>query len=103
VTTNANLSGAITSIGNVTTMNSALDSLTDVSVPTPSAGNHLVWSGTTWIAEAPTSVVGSASAFYLDTTASLADNFTLSVTPSSYPETANLQSVTSATSPVFFD
>lgn len=53
VTTNANLSGAVTSVGNVTTMNSILDSLTDVSVSTAVSGDHLAWNGSAWI---PTSV-----------------------------------------------
>lgn len=82
---------------------STLDSLTDVAVPTPTSGDHLVWNGSAWIPSASTSVVGSASSFYLDTTASLADNFTLSITPSTYAETANSKTVLIATSPVLFE
>lgn len=83
--------------------NIALDDLVDVSAASPLSGDRLVWSGTAWIPSAATSVVGSASSFYLDITSSLADNFTLSTTPSSYAETPNLKAVTSATQPVFFE
>lgn len=100
------LSGAITGTGTgaiTTTMNSNLDSLTDVVSSAPISGDHLIWNGTNWIPSAASSVVGSASSFYLDTTASLADNFTLSISPSAYAETANSKTVLIATSPVFFE
>ena len=49
------------------------------------------------------SVVGQASAFYLDATQAFADNFSLSISPSSYPEKANTIAVTSGTSPKFIE
>ena len=49
------------------------------------------------------SVVGQATDFYLDATASFADNLTLSISPSNYVEVANTKAVTSATAPVFFE
>ena len=100
------LTGAVTGTGTgaiTTTMNSNLDSLTDVVSSAPVTGDHLIWNGTNWIPSATTSVVGSASSFYLDATASLADNFTLSISPSAYAETINTKTVLIATSPVFFE
>lgn len=65
----------------------ALDNLSDVTVPTPNSGDNLVWSGTEWIASPAQTVVGGATAFYLDQTSTFIDNLTLSVTPSVYAET----------------
>lgn len=81
----------------------ALDGLSDVSVAAPIAGDHLVWNGTTWIASAASSVVGSANSFFPDNTASLADNKTLTTTPTSYSEVINTVTVSSALSPVFYE
>lgn len=47
--------------------------------------------------------VGLQTKYYLDSTLSLADNYTLSNTPSIYPETAKVISATTSTSPVFFE
>ena len=86
-----------------TTAVSTLDSLTDVTVPTPTTGDHLSWSGSAWISTPPTSVVGSSSSFYLDATATLADNQTLSISPSNYPEETDTATVLIATSPAFIE
>ena len=83
-------------------IDSNLDSLADVLASAPVSGDQLMWNGTAWVSAQPTSSVGSASSFFLDITSSLADNFTLSISPSSYAETANVKATTSATSPVFF-
>ena len=56
-----------------------------------------------WAIPPANSVVGNATSFFLDTTASLADNYTLSTSPSTYPEVINSKAVTAATSPVFFE
>lgn len=55
------------------------------------------------LSDVASTVVGGASIFYLDTTASLADNFTLSVSPSSFAEIVNSKTVLVATSPVFME
>jgi len=49
------------------------------------------------------SIVGDANNFYLDATASFADNLSLSTTPSSYPQVTNTKATTSALSPVFME
>jgi hypothetical protein len=49
VTTNANLTGAVTSVGNATTMNSALDDLTDVVISTPAVDEFLRYNGAAWV------------------------------------------------------
>lgn len=100
------LSGAVTGTGTgaiTTVMNSSLDDLTNVTVPTPTTGDSLVWSGTSWVATPPTSVVGSSSSFYLDATATLADNQTLSISPSNYPEEIDTATTLIATSPAFIE
>lgn len=81
----------------------SLDNLNNVSVPSPTSGDHLVFNGSSWIATAATSVVGSASAFFPDNTASLADNKTLTTTPTSYSEVVNTVTVSSALQPVFYE
>jgi hypothetical protein len=77
--------------------------LTTIAALTPSTGEILTWSGTEWIAATPTTTVGSANSFFPEITASLADNLTLTVTPSTYPETVNTKTVLIATSPVLFE
>lgn len=77
--------------------------LTDISALSPNSGDTLVWNGSQWIASVPTSTVGSASAFFLDTTATVGDDLSLLPTPSPNSETADGKSTTSATSPVLFD
>lgn len=54
-------------------------------------------------ADVTPSSVGIQQNFYLDATASLADNYTLSNSPSAYSETADAISVTTGLSPVFFE
>ncbi len=56
-----------------------------------------------WAAPNNVVIAGAPGRFYFDITASLADNFTLSNSPSAYPETANAKAVTSAKTPVFLE
>ena len=68
VTTNANLSGAVTSVGNTTTMNSALDSLTDVTIATPAVDQFLKYNGSEWVnGTGPSASVGPGVDFFLAT------------------------------------
>ena len=69
VTTNANLTGAVTSVGNATTMNSGLNDLTDVIVATPVTDNILKYNGAAWVNASGVGVSGSGGVtFYLDDT-----------------------------------
>lgn len=70
---------------------------------TPTVGDHLVWNGSAWVSAPDTPIVGGASNFYLDITASIADNYTLSTIASAYPETINTKATTAAGSPVFIE
>lgn len=75
----------------------------DKDIPNVAIGDALIWDGTKWVGSTPAYAVGLRSEFYLDTTTSLSDNFTLSNSPSTFPETANVKATTSALSPVFFE
>jgi len=77
---------------NVLNTNSVLDDLSNVQVSTPNTNDHLAWNGSAWIPVPTTQVVGSASVFYLDNTLAVADNKSLSITPSAYAETTNTAS-----------
>ena len=66
VVTNANLTGAVTSVGNATTMNSALDSLTDVIIATPVVDQILKYNGTDWVNGSPNSISGGSGIEYFN-------------------------------------
>jgi hypothetical protein len=77
--------------------------LLDVIAKNHVQGDTLVSNGSKFVLKPASPVVGSASSFYLDATTAVADNLTLSITPSPYPEIINTKASTSATSPVFFE
>jgi hypothetical protein len=89
VTTNANLTGAITSVGNATTMNSALDSLTDVVIATPVVDQILKYNGAEWVNGAASSISAGYGIEYYNATPQITASgtnsalaiFTLSATP----------------------
>jgi hypothetical protein len=68
VTTNANLTGAVTSVGNATTMNSALDSLTDVVIATPVVDQILKYNGSDWVNGAANSISGGSGIEFFNAT-----------------------------------
>ena len=68
VVTNANLTGAVTSVGNATTMNSALDSLTDVTIATPVVDQILKYNGSDWVNGSPNSISGGTGIEFFNAT-----------------------------------
>lgn len=63
-----------------------LDTLGDVTAPSPNSGDALIWNGSAWTSAPQTVAVGSVTVLYLDSSVTIADNQALSPAPSSYPE-----------------
>ena len=101
VTTNANLTGAVTSVGNATTMNSALDSLTDVVIATPVVDQILKYNGSDWVNGSPNSISGGSGIEYFNCsptiTATSASNALPILSLATSPVTSAEQTTSTAT------
>lgn len=102
--------GTVGAIGTTTgsvlinpTLHHTISGMDDAENAIPATNDILTWNGSKWMPRPNTPAVGSATAFYLDATQSLADNYTLSIAPSAYAEVANAKTVSSSTGLVFFE
>jgi len=104
VTTNANLTGPVTSVGNATSIANDIALPGSPTTTTQSASDNSTKIATTEYVDAVGSVgsVGSSVGFYLNL-AALSDNKTLSATPGSFSQTTFTKATTSANSPFFIE
>lgn len=76
----------------------ALDDLTDVSAMTPAVGASILWNGSEWIAQLPsTGGVGAAKTLFLNQTLAVADNYSLTTQPTGTAESSSAVVCNSAT------
>lgn len=97
-----NLSGAVTSVGVVTTLNSNLNDLNDVVVPSPNLDDFLKFNGLEWVSGSvttPTSAGSGVSFFYDNALSGISTYELISRTPDANVETDESISVNNQTLP----